>query len=66
MNRTESPLIRRLRELPIPASDRARAIREFERAERLVNEAAELVAAVRRRLAGDAAAGQPLLRPAAR
>ena len=49
MNPTASPLIRRLAELPIPASDRARAIAEFQRAERLVDDVAELVAGVRRR-----------------
>ena len=65
MNPTESTLIRRLRELPIPAADRARAIAEFERAERLVDDIAELIGGVRRRFAGPSS--EPLnLRTAAR
>lgn len=64
MNPTQSPLARRLGELPIPAADRARAIAEFQRAERLVDDVAELIAGVRRRFGSPS---QPLkLRVAAR
>ena len=63
MNPTQSPLIRRLGELPIPAADRARAIAEFQRAERLVDDVAELIAGVRRRFGPSS---HPLLRTAAR
>jgi hypothetical protein len=49
VNLTPFPLIRRLGELPIPAADRASAIAEFQRAERLLDDVAELVAAVSRR-----------------
>jgi hypothetical protein len=67
MNPTESTLIQRLRELPIPAADRARAIAEFERAERLVDDVAGLIGAVRRRLGRRGPSSQPLnLRTAAR
>jgi len=63
MNPTPT-LIRRLGELPMPAVDRARAIAEFQRAERVVDDVAELIAAVRRRFGP---ASQPLkLRTAAR
>jgi len=63
MNPTPT-LIRRLGELPIPAGDRARAIAEFQRAERVVDDVAELIAAVRRRFGP---LSQPLkLRTAAR
>ena len=66
MNPTESILIRHLRELPIPASDRARAVAEFERAERVVDAVAELIGGVRRRFAAHRSS-QPLkLRTAAR
>jgi hypothetical protein len=67
MSPTESTLIQRLRELPIPAADRARAIAEFARAERLVDDIAELVGAVGRRLGRHGPSSQPLaLRSAAR
>jgi len=66
MNRIESPLIRRILELPIPAADRARAIAEFERAERLVDGAADLVSGVRRRIAGHGTASSLQIRAATR
>ena len=55
MNRpAESPLVRRIWDLPIPAAERARAVREFERAERVVDDAAELVGGLRQRVRGAA------------
>jgi hypothetical protein len=63
----ESALIRRIRALPIPAADITRAILEFERAERVVDDAAGLAAGLRRVFARAAgfARTQPL-RPATR
>jgi hypothetical protein len=45
--RHESPLVDRLRSLPMPAPDRERAVREFVRAERFADEAVELARDIR-------------------
>jgi hypothetical protein len=47
MSRHDSLLVRRLRELPIPAVHREAAVRELTRAERMADDAADLFRDVR-------------------
>jgi len=63
----ESLLIQRIRALPIPAADRAVALREFERADQWVDDVARLAVGLHRRVGCVFASARLLtLRPATR